>query len=146
MKGDNSRSTESTMTEMLCKLLRQQAAPEVDVEVFDGNPLNFQYFISVFKEVVETKVDDPRGRLTRLIKYTSGEAKDLVRNCINLPTSICYQNVNGEVVDYEMRAHVFGGTSSPSCSNYALKRTALDNEVKYGKESATTLKKRLLCG
>lgn len=79
------------MTEVLYKLLRQQNAPEVDVEIFDGNPLNYQYFISVFKEVVETKIDDPRGRLTRLIKYTSGEARELVRNCINLPPDICYQ-------------------------------------------------------
>ena len=44
----------------------------MDVEVFDGNLLNFKYFISVFKEVVETKLDNPRGGLTRLIKYTSG--------------------------------------------------------------------------
>ena len=44
----------------------------MDVEVSDGNPLNFKYFISVFKGVVKTKLDDPRVGLTRLIKYTSG--------------------------------------------------------------------------
>ena len=33
-----------------------------------------------------------------------------------------------EIIDYEMAAHVFGGTSSPSCSNFALRRTAKDNE------------------
>ena len=38
-----------------------------------------------------------------------------------------------------MCAHVFGGTSSPSCSNYALKRTAVDGETKFGKEAAETL-------
>ena len=34
--------------------------------------------------------------------------------------------------DFEMCAHVFGGTSSPSCYNYALKLKAYDNsqEVK----------------
>ena len=31
------------------------------------------------------------GRLTRLIKYTSGEAKELIRHCIHLPPSVCYQ-------------------------------------------------------
>ena len=61
---------------MLCKLLQQKAAPEVDVEVFISNPLNFKYFISVFKEVLETKLDDPHGCLTRLIEYTSGELKN----------------------------------------------------------------------
>ena len=31
------------------------------------------------------------------------------------------------IVDHEMTAHVFGGISSPSCSNYALKMTTADN-------------------
>ena len=51
---------------MLCKLLT--AAPKVDMEPFDGNTLNYHYFIVLFKEVVESKIDDIRGRLTRLIK------------------------------------------------------------------------------
>ena len=53
-----------TATDVLCQLLRQQAAPEVDIEVFDGKLLNFKYLASLFKEVVEMKVDDPKGRLT----------------------------------------------------------------------------------
>ena len=36
-----------------------------------------------------------------------------------------------EVVDQEMTAHVFGSISSPSCSNYALKKTAADSVKKY---------------
>ena len=59
-------------TDILCKLLQQQAAPEVDIEYFDDNPLNYHYFMALFSEVVETKIDDPRGRLTRLIKYAVG--------------------------------------------------------------------------
>ena len=39
-----------------------------------------------------------------------------------------------EISDYEMTAHVFGETSSPSCSNFALRRTAKDNEQQHGKE------------
>ena len=39
-----------------------------------------------------------------------------------------------ETSDYEMTAHVFGETSSPSCSNFALRRTAKDNEQQHGKE------------
>ena len=33
-----------------------------------------------------------------------------------------------------MTTHVFGGASSPSCSNFALRRTAKDDEQQYGKE------------
>ena len=40
-----------------------------------------------------------------------------------------------------MGQHIFGGVLSPSCSNYALKKTARDNKVKYGPEAADTLNK-----
>ena len=43
-------------TEMICKLLQQQAAPHVDIEKFDDNPINYQYFTSIFKEVVEARI------------------------------------------------------------------------------------------
>ena len=42
-------------------------------------------------------------------------------------------------VDHEMCVTVFGGTSCPSCSNYALKRKAVDGKNKFGKEAADTL-------
>ena len=42
--------------------------------------------------------------------------------------------------EYHMNVYVFGGISSPSCSNYALRRTARDNNVKYDPEVAETLR------
>ena len=45
-----------------------------------------------------------------------------------------------EPIDHMMCAHAFGGVSSGACSNYALKRTAKENEKKYGTETACTLK------
>ena len=42
--------------------------------------------------------------------------------------------------EYHMNVHVFGGTSSPSCSNYKLRRTGRDNEVKYDPEVVETLR------
>ena len=38
-----------------------------------------------------------------------------------------------------MYIHVFGGTSSPGCCNYALRKTATDNEVRYGEEVSKIL-------
>ena len=38
-----------------------------------------------------------------------------------------------------MCVHVFGGTSWASCSNYVLRRAALDNKEVYGTDAATTL-------
>lgn len=46
-----------------------------------------------------------------------------------------------KIIDHEMCVHLFGGTSSPSCSNYAVKRTAADNQKEFGKLAADTLRK-----
>ena len=40
-----------------------------------------------------------------------------------------------------MCAHVFGGTSLPSCSNNALRCTAADNKRQFGREASDTLKR-----
>ena len=77
---------------MLSKLVREQSAPQVDMEPFEGNPVDFTYFMSMFQESVEKKVDDPRGRLTRLIKYTRGEPRELVKHFINDRADCGYKN------------------------------------------------------
>ena len=38
----------------------------------------------------------------------------------------------------QLCAHDFGSISSGTCSDYALKRTAKENEKKYGTETACT--------
>ena len=53
--------------------------------------MDFHYFMAVFKEVVEKKVTDSRGRLTHLIKFTKGEAKEVAKNCIQLPAKVGYK-------------------------------------------------------
>ena len=54
-------------------------------QVFDGNLLNYHYFMALFSKVVQTKTDDPRGRLARLIKFIVGEPKELIKHRIQLP-------------------------------------------------------------
>ena len=46
----------------------------------------------LFRELVESKIEDPRLRLTRLIKYTTGETKELIKNCIEEPVNKGYKN------------------------------------------------------
>ena len=46
---------------MMCEHLRKQAAPDFEIDIFDGNPMHFHYFMAVFKEAVENKVTDARG-------------------------------------------------------------------------------------
>ena len=88
---DDDNKHEIDTNEILCRLMKQQSAPEVDIDSFDGNPMNYRYFMAIFKEVVENRIDDPRGRLIRLIKYIKGEAKELVMNYIHQPFIEVYQ-------------------------------------------------------
>ena len=62
---------------MLCRL-KGQSTPDAGIEEFDDIPLNFNYLRSKFCETVEKKIDDPQGRLIRIIKYTCGEARVLL--------------------------------------------------------------------
>ena len=55
-------SIKEASSDALYELLQLQAAPEVDMEQFDGNSLNYRYFMALFAEVVETKIEEPRGR------------------------------------------------------------------------------------
>ena len=48
-------------------MVREQSAPQVDMEPFEGDPFDFTYFMWMFQESVEKKIDDLRGRLIRLI-------------------------------------------------------------------------------
>jgi hypothetical protein len=43
---------------------------------------------------------------------------------------------DGKITEYRMTVHLFGAASSPSCANFALKRTADEAESKYGKKAA----------
>ena len=57
-----------TVTNVFWWLLQKQAGTEVDREVFDGDLLIFKYFVSIFREVVETKLDVERDKLGSIHK------------------------------------------------------------------------------
>ena len=48
-------SSEKNIVDALCHLVKQQSAPDIELDVFDGNPLDFHYFMALFHEVVEKK-------------------------------------------------------------------------------------------
>ena len=49
------RNNDANVAEMMCKLVNQQSAPEIYIDVFGGNPFEFHYFMAVFDEAVEKK-------------------------------------------------------------------------------------------
>ena len=42
--------------------------------------------------MVEDRIEDPTGRLIRLIKYTYSEARELIKPCVQQPTYLGHQN------------------------------------------------------
>ena len=44
------------------------------------------------------------------------------------------------LAEYRMKVHIFGATSSPACANYALLRTAQDNEQSFSKLARDTVR------
>ena len=82
----------------LTHLINHMQAPTVEMDVFSGNCMDYPYFITMFSEVVERRIADPRGRLTRLLKYLKDEAKELVQSCVYLPTDEGYKKAR-ELLD-----------------------------------------------
>lgn len=49
-------------------------------------------------------------------------------------------DTNKNLEEYQMRVHLFGAVSSPTCANFALRKTAEDNRDKFDGEVADTVK------
>ena len=47
--------------------------------------------------------------------------------------------------EVQMTVHLFGGTSSPSCANFALRKTTDDNEGDFDPETIQTIRRNFLC-
>ena len=62
-------------------LINSLNVPKVEIDKFEGNPLDYLTFMAIFNEVVHTKVMDGLVKLTRLLQYTSGPAKMAIKNC-----------------------------------------------------------------
>ncbi|XP_068738205.1 uncharacterized protein, partial [Montipora capricornis] len=50
-------------------------------------------------------------------------------------------DLNKDPEEYQMLVHLFGGASSPSCANFALKKTAEDNKAAFDAITVETVKR-----
>ena len=73
------------LSRMICDLLLHQSSPKVEIDIFRGDTLEYHYFILVLRKVVELKIDDPHGRLVRLV------ARDTIKHCIQQTLKVGYQ-------------------------------------------------------
>ena len=48
--------------------------------------------MTLFYEILEKLIDDPRWRLTSLIRYTKSDPKDMILHCVQQPPLVGYKN------------------------------------------------------
>ena len=87
---NNANNDKIDVADAMMQMINLNSAPVSDIDVFDGNPLDYDYFRATFADVIESKIKDQRGKLTRLIKYTSGEVKDLIKEFIHEDAETCF--------------------------------------------------------
>lgn len=67
--GHSSASAPESLTSDLINIL---SLPKVEIPTFTGIPKDYQSFMAIFRESVESKITDGQARLTRLLYYTDG--------------------------------------------------------------------------
>ena len=65
----------------VAKLIALMSVPKLEIDKFSGDPLEYQTFLAIFDETIDSRIDDPQIKLTRLLQYTTGPAKAAIRNC-----------------------------------------------------------------
>ena len=80
---------------VLTQLANMLNIPKVEIDKFDGSPLEYQAFISVFDEVVDSQSSDNHVKLTRLLQYTTGPAKAAIKNCALVGGETGYKQARG---------------------------------------------------
>jgi len=72
---------QNEITALLVQQHQASTLPQRDINVFDGNPLQYRTFIRAFEHGIEDKTSNYRDRLYFLEQYTQGQPKELVRSC-----------------------------------------------------------------
>ena len=75
------------------ELLSVFCLPKVELEVYMGDPLRYHHFMKSFDLNVEDVCSDSNVKLTRLVQYTGGAAKEAIRGCLLISGDKGYQRV-----------------------------------------------------
>ena len=67
-------------------------ARDAELDVFYGNRIEYHNFMTQFHELVKKRIDDPRGRLTQLIRYTRDDPKGMIQHYVQYPPAVGYKN------------------------------------------------------
>ena len=85
----------------------------------DGNPLEYSHFVDLFRNVVEKMDPEPKERLLRLLKYTRGEACDLIKHCVQELSYTCYSHIEQPLRKRYRKPHIILSTYRKEVRNWA---------------------------
>lgn len=103
--------------------------PKVQLEVYDGDPLQYNNFMTTFEEHVGSSSVDERMKLTRLIQYTSGKAKEAIRSCALISGSEGYKKAKEILQKRFGDQHIITDAIIRSIRNGRPVKTASDLQV-----------------
>ena len=81
LKETNTPNKITSKDNDLSDLMTLMNIPKVEIDKFTGHPLEYHTFISIFEEIVDSKPIEDSLKLSRLIAYTEGPAKEAIRGC-----------------------------------------------------------------
>ncbi|MCG8432233.1 MAG: DUF1759 domain-containing protein, partial [Candidatus Omnitrophica bacterium] len=97
--------------ELMCKMLREFKKPNVEIQKFQGNVMDYKRFMRQFNSKIVANTDSFDEMMNFLIQYTSGEAQRVVIGYSNLEASVGYpaalQELERRYGDPEVIAHSF---------------------------------------
>ena len=68
-------------SDSLSDLVNLLSIPKVELDSYDGDPREYQSFISMLDELVDSKLKDDQLELSRLLQYTTCTAKSAIKSC-----------------------------------------------------------------
>jgi len=98
--------------------------PHTGMLMFDGNPLEFYTFFTYFDNYIEQNTSSDSERLTYLLQYCSGKAKEAIKCCASLDPSRGYKEARKILNRYFgdpyhiATAHVNQLTNGPAIKPY----------------------------
>ena len=67
---------QNAITELLVKQQRESQLPTKNIPVFNGDALQYKYFIRTFEHSIEQNTDNDKDKLYFLEQFTAGEPPD----------------------------------------------------------------------
>ena len=77
-------SNELSMADMM-------SMPQLTIETFSGDPMYYKEFKAMFDEMVDSKPIECQYKLSRLLQFTTGQAKSAIRHCALIGGTKGYQ-------------------------------------------------------